>query len=943
MDNNQPTYLTGLNIISNKKSTKNNNSKTIYLSNDLKISPETDTYSSLPHPLDTRNQTVEFLKYSTYRSNLLKTEFLDFLLKEENFSNINESEKFVRDKIVDNIKIINKNDSEISKKREEYKKIVLELNRELNKNFKLKPKIDEENHKKRKAELQKKISDKKNDLSLLEQLYTKEYKKRYLLIQNQKSEVENIKINLKQYEKYNILNKKISIEANKKENLLNDVKTYAEQSREVFANEIDNKMKIYNDLEYEVLILKKNTENIEKNIQKVIDMKNKINELINEKNETNSNLFEKNKSIKSNNFSKEIDILKNTDMKNIELEVLIKNYNETQNKMNKLKSDLFNTNQQIVELNKALHGLNDEYKERKQNNMIKNNKSRSIGQKRNNLESKTEEDIFKKNYDEFILRDKFKNIKDKNKELEYLCNTKLNILILYLKFLFEYSNLIYKSCNNSKLNFNFNLGQEEKSMKKIMKSKYYELIKWDKKISNKTLINDDEVFKEPKNFMSFAIQIMLNFTSAINVIVSNVLNLTCHNSEDLLMKYPYSQFNKNFIIFKEENSNAENGNKVGSAVINKENNKFEIINFNNKKNKELYYEYLNLSKKLFTQKNKILSRNINDIINNKKCYQSNSENKTLTSNQPNKLFTAFIHNKNTHTDLKNSRYINNYPSTTLLSLKRFFDTEGQNQLFNEFKSASKNKKINDRYDNLNQTKNNPNSLNSSASTKAINKKLSIVQSQKYYTNLSKIRQKYKEQNDLYLSKEYNYEFETDEQPNIVEKKKLLNGNGRKKHVIKFSYNDPQKQLIFERMMDLRNLELFANSANDKSRNNDEKIMQNKFYDMYDKFKQKYFGNNNKINSSGIRNYYYKVNKYNKNSDSNSRITSQSSISNKKNINYAKGMKFIRNNSDFFYGVKGSSTQKNISTIQRQKLPYIKNNNTINNNLNRSVELKTFEG
>jgi len=94
----------------------------------------------------------------------------------------------------------------------------------LNNNFKLKPKFDEENHKKRKEELQKKINDKKS----------------------QKSEVENIKINLKQYEKYNILNKKISIEANKKENLLNDVKTYAEQSREVFACEIGNKMKIHN-------------------------------------------------------------------------------------------------------------------------------------------------------------------------------------------------------------------------------------------------------------------------------------------------------------------------------------------------------------------------------------------------------------------------------------------------------------------------------------------------------------------------------------------------------------------------------------------------------------------------------------------------------------------------------------------------------------------------
>ncbi len=94
-------------------------------------------------------------------------------------------------------------------KKEEYKNLIL------NNNFKLKPKIDEENHKKRKEELQKKINDKKTDLNLLEKLYTKEYKKRYMLIQSQKSEEENIKINLKQYEKYNILNKKISIEANR--------------------------------------------------------------------------------------------------------------------------------------------------------------------------------------------------------------------------------------------------------------------------------------------------------------------------------------------------------------------------------------------------------------------------------------------------------------------------------------------------------------------------------------------------------------------------------------------------------------------------------------------------------------------------------------------------------------------------------------------------------
>ena len=93
----QSTYLTGLYITTNRTTNHNNVSKTPSITNDILISPEYDTYTSLPHPLETRNQIVEFLKYSTYRTNLLKTEFLDYLMKEENFSNIDESEKFVRD------------------------------------------------------------------------------------------------------------------------------------------------------------------------------------------------------------------------------------------------------------------------------------------------------------------------------------------------------------------------------------------------------------------------------------------------------------------------------------------------------------------------------------------------------------------------------------------------------------------------------------------------------------------------------------------------------------------------------------------------------------------------------------------------------------------------------------------------------------------------------
>ena len=85
MEKNQSTYLTGLYITANKTTNYNNINRTGTITNELLISPEYDTYTSLPHQMDTRNQTVEFLKYSTYRTNLLKTEFLDYLLKEENF------------------------------------------------------------------------------------------------------------------------------------------------------------------------------------------------------------------------------------------------------------------------------------------------------------------------------------------------------------------------------------------------------------------------------------------------------------------------------------------------------------------------------------------------------------------------------------------------------------------------------------------------------------------------------------------------------------------------------------------------------------------------------------------------------------------------------------------------------------------------------------------
>ena len=100
--------------------------------------------------------------------------------------------------------------------------------------------------------------------------------------------------------------------------------------------------------------------------------------------------------------------------------------------------------------------------------------------------------------------------------------------------------------------------------------------------------------------------------------------------------------------------------------------------------------------------------------------------------------------------------------------------------------------------------------------------------------------KNKKINDDYLTKEYMYEIDNDEYQENVPKKRLF--NNLSKHVLKYSGEDPQKQLIFSRMMDIRNLELQSASNINKSTSmsdiTNDKGKENKFYEMYDKFKKK---------------------------------------------------------------------------------------------------------
>ena len=884
METNQSTYLTAVNVKISKPSNQLTDlsfQKSRPITNNISITPEYDTKFSLHQKMETKNQIVEFLKYSSHRSDLLKTEFVNFLIKDENFSGMNESEKFLREKAIENINSINRNNLEITKKKEGYEKIILELNREINNNFQASAEEEEANYLKRKSELEMQIKDKKHELGVLQNTYKQEYKERYLIVQKQKSEVQNLKINLKQYEKYNILNKKISFETNQKEILLNDVKKYLEQSQKIFSEEIDNKTKTYKDLELEVHILKQSNESIEKSLNAVIDKRNKVAKLIEQQIDINNFIKNSLENVNNEYFTDKMMLLKNTEMNNVSLDDLIKQYNEMKNKINKLKNDLSNTNQEITYLNQIIHKLKNEFDEKKEENI------KIIKQMNKKYKSDEKEKLERKRQQKLILG-KVNNLKNKNKGYLYIANSK------------------------TRIDFNFNLEHKNIYYNEIINSKYYELINIEQKYFNKILTTNGKIFEEPKKFLIFGLKIFLYFISAINFMVSNVLNLSCFNNEDFIDKFPLSQFNSGIFSFK-DNENKNIRESTNDVVINKESNKVNITNFLSQDNKNTYLKHFTQNSSILSKRKEIMGRSVEELINmNKLNNNTDIENTTATKNFPTRIYFNFMNNENISNKIKNSRYIKNHPQSTLLSLKRFFSPEDQNNLLG-LKSADLNNKR------LNDTKYTRNKM----SQRSFENNLSQLKSPLYEKRMNFIKNK--NINDSYLSKEYMYEIDIEDYQEKVPKKKIF-GN-MSKHILKYSGQDQQKQLIFSRMMDLRNLELQSGNSNNKTTSmneiTDEKINENKFYEMYDKFKKKYFFNAKKKEGLKINNSYKDIKKnkkFNENSAKNKKVNMPN------NINMRKGIKFIRNNSDFFYGVKGNNQNSIKNKFKKFELPNINNKN-----------------
>ena len=100
----------------------------------------------------------------------------------------------------------------------------------------------------------------------------------------------------------------------------------------------------------------------------VIDKRNKVCKFIEEQIDINNFIKNSIESVSNDYFLNKMRLLRNTEMSEMNLDYLIKRYQEMKNKRNQLKKDLFNTNKDITNLNQILHKLQKEFNEKKEEN-----------------------------------------------------------------------------------------------------------------------------------------------------------------------------------------------------------------------------------------------------------------------------------------------------------------------------------------------------------------------------------------------------------------------------------------------------------------------------------------------------------------------------------------------------------------------------------------------
>lgn len=790
----------------------NNNNNTTH---NKKVKTNINTIN-LKHRNQTMHDTVTRLHHQSKTISKFKENFLDYIIHEKTqFADLSSIETHYSNLLISNYHKHNTNKLLIKHKKQQSHSLSQEMTKTLLEYFY--PIENNELHKfeAQIAELKREIKKKEVEYNSYKHIYSRSYKTNYLLSKRYEDETAYAHIQHEQYEKYKILKEHAVNSVSKQSEMLVNMQKFQELSEMTYMNQLSQKTKLFNQLDFEVLMIKKDTASIETAIHVKIQQQNEMKKLIHQQCMINKKMYREHMGYVKEYHATNLKllgiyrILKVKSLFNVikQFNSLRKEYNLLHFRFEQVNYDIAKLNIQLTEMEKEIENVNEQIEiKRKGNFKCQDDAILAVSSK-----------IQAQRYFNRLLEDSFKE--------------KENLVKLMINFLNNNLAKVLKSLQESIMQNEFTIRAQIEKYQQIFSYDNEGEYNKSKNTCNSNNSNNSntsqtfiELFKTfDKNIFIFVFNLFSDFIHDFFILISNVLNYVSLTDE----------MNK---IEEDENNNNNNSGNITNTdstyIHNKHSNikqhQFQLILFKSPSFNVSVQHHISFAIKRQHDKAKILSRSEKDIFETKRLRTFLNQDSEHLKNQNiisgNKLYRKYLkyskHYNNSFYDTKANQFATTHPKRSVSVMERY-----TNEL------------VSDKIDKL-KLQNERNAMIKQLSTIILNKQKTL--------ELNRLLRIKKEKMDKIDKDEEEHDLDEDEYKNRtqIEFEKLSDELKKRQQKTKYKMltPNPELNLIYMRLNDLRNLEL--NYYNDK-----DVVTSKGLNEMYYKFKKKYYPNGMKSNMS----------------------------------------------------------------------------------------------
>lgn len=548
-----------------------------------------------------RNQSMKNVITNITKQNKTAYKFqeslLDYLVQEKtNFADFNSIENYYNKKLIDNYQKYNINNILIKNKKQHLSILIQEITQTVVSVYNPIENNELSIYENKINNLKRQIQIKEIELASYKHIYNRSYKTNYLLSKRYEDELIYQQIQNNQYSKYKILKQHALSSITKQKEMLKNMHEFQELSEMTYINQLSNKMNLFNKLDFEVVMIKKDTINIENEIYNDKSQQNKIKTLIYQQQELNSKIYRYYMWSMKDYYSMKMKLLnlymklKVNNLFNVikKLNVLKKENDLLHFRFEKVNYDIAKLNLELTEMNQEIESIKEQI-ELKQSTKVKSQDDLRL-------------DVFNKVKTQQYLNDLYEsNFKSKENLLRvminFLYNYKLKILRSFQASIIPDSYMVkyYLQQYQNNLHILTNNDNREKQIQKFQ-------------ILYNTLDN--------KKLFIFVFNLFNLFINDIFTLLSNVYNYVSLTHTETIQQDINDNINYQIILFKSPSFTSTFQQQLVLA-INRQNDKTKILN---RSEKEIFH---------FKHKQISLKQNPEELINKN----------TITSN---KLFQKYL-------------------------------------------------------------------------------------------------------------------------------------------------------------------------------------------------------------------------------------------------------------------------------------------------------------